>query len=174
MSIAVAPPRPAAPTAHPSDEALALRIRRGDGLALTALVLRYAGPMHGLARHFAGTDARAAQVVTQVFARMLDELPKVDVRDSLSLWLWALAAEACLRARLPTRPAPLDATSEAIRQLPPRARLLWLLHDGAGRSFADLAWIFECPEARVRAQTHRARLALARALSGPAHLRRTA
>jgi RNA polymerase sigma-70 factor (ECF subfamily) len=118
-------------------------------------------------------DARDA--VQEGFARALVACQTYRGEGSLEGWIWRIALNAAADARRHAREQPLEEAfalqlpspqtdpilSDALRQLPPRQRLLIFLHYLADLSYEDIARVCGISEGTVGASLSKARHTLA-------------
>ncbi|HEX2093963.1 MAG TPA: RNA polymerase sigma factor [Longimicrobiaceae bacterium] len=136
--------------------------------------------VYGLCLRMSG-DAREAESLTQdVFVRAWTRLETVRQRGALGSWLYRLAVNVVLHARRTdrrrwsrvglvedlealegaARTVPVDERMDlerAIASLPPKARLVLLLHDVEGYDQASIAAMTGIAVGTVKSQLHRAR-----------------
>ena len=157
----------------------------GDVRAFEALYQTHLPRVHGLVRRM--TAGRDADEVTQdVFVRAWQKLSTFRGASSFGTWLHRLAvnvvierfrSEAVVRRRLyddervfdrlsaPRVSADLAMDFEtAIAGLPDGARQIFVLHDVQGYKHREIAVLLEISAGTSKAQLHRARMMLRRAL----------
>jgi RNA polymerase sigma-70 factor, ECF subfamily len=161
--------------------------QRSYAEAFEGLLGRYQDKVFRLAFSYTRDRARAEELAQDVFVRMWQVLPRFDARASLSTWLYAITRNTCLSAlrydaRRRTR--PLDEVRERAADAPSASRdaedldvhrlvdglpetqrrviTLFYLED---RSLRDVGLMLGMPEGTVKSHLHRARRALAGAMS---------
>ena len=157
----------------------------GDVRAFEALYQRHLPRVHGLVRRM--TAGRDADEVTQdVFVRAWQKLSTFRGASSFGTWLHRLAvnvvierfrSEAVVRRRLYDDERVFDRLSappvstdlamdfeSAIACLPDGAREIFILHDVQGYKHREIAVLLEISAGTSKAQLHRARMMLRRAL----------
>jgi RNA polymerase sigma-70 factor, ECF subfamily len=100
-----------APTAEPSDEALAARAAAGDDSAFETLVGRYQARIYRLACRLTSETA-APDVLQETFLQVYRHLPSFRGESQFGTWLYRIASNAALmhrRARRRRPAEPLDA-----------------------------------------------------------------
>jgi RNA polymerase sigma-70 factor (ECF subfamily) len=119
-----------------------------------------------------GSREAAHDVVQEAFARALRDARKLRRHDSAAAWVWRIALNVALAQR---RTAELDELPDdltitdperdpdlaaAIRELPPRRRLIIFLRYYAGFSYAEIADALEVAPGTVAATIAQAQAAL--------------
>jgi RNA polymerase sigma-70 factor, ECF subfamily len=171
---------PADPSAaEPADEALAERIRAGDGEAFELLFRRYYGRLHAFAVSLTRSPDSAEDIAVDVFARIWERRADWSVHASVRSYLFTAVrneAIASLRRQRMVEPAAADADlharelaaalDEAIDQLPERSREALLLHRKHGLSYAEVAETMGISARTVEVHIRRAFKALRISLGG--------
>jgi len=140
---------------------------------------RFAAFRNGLAPICGGFE-RAHDAVQEAFARALREQDRFRGEGSLEGWVWRIAFRVALdehrnghevlldeafeRAAVPEPERDRD-LAEALRQLPPRRKLIVFLRYFADLSYAEIAELCEISEGTVAATLARAHEELAKALT---------
>ncbi len=91
MDLTGAHPLGPSPDGGPSDEALVLRLRAGDGAALRALMERYRGPLFGYLARMLGSAEDADDLFQEAFLRVLRHADRFDGGRRFRPWLYAIA-----------------------------------------------------------------------------------
>jgi RNA polymerase sigma-70 factor (ECF subfamily) len=161
----------------------------GDRRAFERLYRAHLERVFSLCVRMCGNRARAEELTQDVFVRVWEKLPLFRGESAFSTWLHRLAVNVVLndrkvegreRARVgpaaegedPGEPgvSPLPAHAErldleaAIAQLPPGARMVFVLHDVEGYTHEEIAEMLGVTAGGSKAQLHRARLLLREAL----------
>lgn len=139
------------------------RARRGDVSAHAALYRLYARPCYTLAMRVLGSSATAEDVVQDVFLKLMDAIRQYRGDAPFGAWLKRMTVNAAidqLRSQRhidPDDPERLfanavDANGAAaadahdvmglLQRLPPRARLILVLHEVEGYTHKELAELF--------------------------------
>ncbi len=177
------------------EEALVDRARRGDVDAFERLYHLHAGRVHALCLRLAGEPTEARELVQDTFIRAWEALPRFRGESSLTTWLHRIAVNAMLERRRRDRRrtarvslseddeedgetasngggfvAPADVATaidleRAIAALPPGVRRAFVLHEVEGYTHEEVAEMTGLATGTLRAQLHRARQLLIRALS---------
>ena len=176
------------------EEALIDRARRGDVDAFELLYRTHSGRVHALCLRLAGEPTEARELVQDTFIHAWEALPRFRGESSLTTWLHRIAVNALLeRSRRDRRRtsrvslaedegdeesavegggfvAPADVATaidleRAIAALPPGVRRAFVLHEVEGYTHEEVAGMTGLATGTLRAQLHRARQLLIRALS---------
>jgi len=173
-----------------SDEALALRARRGDPEAVSDLVRRYSAPLYRFIQRARPFQQDSDDLLQETWISVWTHLPRFDPRRRFSTWLFQIALNHCRdharrdrvrerfrveTGRLPAPPA-LEASPEeraqsrrvmeAIEALPDRQKEVLLLRYYQGFSEKETAEILDCPPGTVKSRLHEATRHLRRWLRG--------
>ncbi len=158
---------------EPAGEGALLRAwRAGDGEALERLLAEHEPSLLALCRGMLGNADEAEDAVQETFFRALRALAKFRGDASPRTWLTRIAVNLCIewrRARRPTEPwseSGLAARSrepspesavvrrlrvvEALGELPPRRRAVFLMKEQEGWSVAEIAVTLRWSERQVR------------------------
>jgi RNA polymerase sigma-70 factor (ECF subfamily) len=176
------------------EAALVDRARRGDVDAFEQLYHLHAGRVHALCLRLAGEPVEARELVQDTFVHAWEALPRFRGESSLTTWLHRIAVNAMLERRRRDRRrsarvtlmededdgesapmaggfvAPADVATaidleRAIAALPPGVRRAFVLHEVEGYTHEEVAGMTGLATGTLRAQLHRARQLLIRALS---------
>jgi RNA polymerase sigma-70 factor (ECF subfamily) len=167
-------------------EALIRRCRRGDRLAIEALIRRYQNYVFRLCYLVMRTEQDAEDMTQETFIRACRALPRFEIREGVSFeaWLYRIAVNCC-RSRMRRRwyqvlpwpdPAPrliaepkaqpdrmLEQSEwrneilEAVHSLGDKHRLVVILRYYAGLSNEEVARALDIPSGTVRSRLHTAR-----------------
>lgn len=183
------------PTTEPAvtadgDAELVRRAAGGDMAAFEALYRKHVGRVFGAVRRLTGgNEARAEELTQEAFVRAWQNLDKFRFESAFGTWLYRLGVNTALmelRSRagaedledlLPEDDALGHAEphgrhelgmdlERAVATLPPRARAVLVLHDVEGWRHQDIAAELGMAVGSSKAQLHRARGLLRRALEG--------
>ncbi len=156
---------PTLPKAVPDERELLARAASGDEAAVRHLYRAHAAKLHRHAARVLGpSDPDVEDVVQQAFLAALDGASKFDGRSSVQTWLFGIVTRRALdaaRARwrrqrfsriaelvgfgggtAPTAECSYLAASEAeevLAQLAPMQRVVFVLHDVEGYTFAEIS-----------------------------------
>jgi len=187
-------PSDLAPRELAGEAALIERARRGDVDAFERLYQLHAGRVHALCLRLAGEPVEARELVQDTFVHAWEALPRFRGESSLTTWLHRIAVNALLERRRRDRRrtasvslvededdvesapiaggfvAPTDVATaidleRAIAALPPGIRRAFVLHEVEGYTHEEVAGMTGLATGTLRAQLHRARQLLIRALS---------
>jgi RNA polymerase sigma-70 factor (ECF subfamily) len=159
-----AKPQPAAGSPHDPDRELLARAVQGDEAAVRDLFRRHVDKLYRQAARVLGADdADVEDVVQQAFLAALSGGAKFDGRSSVATWLFGITTRRALdaarsrwrrqrwnrlaegfglaqQAPAPDRGLELQSEAEAmLAGLVPEQRLVFLLHDVEGYTFAEIA-----------------------------------
>jgi RNA polymerase sigma-70 factor, ECF subfamily len=172
-----------------SDEALMVRVARGDERAFQLLSRRHTPVMLGLARRILGNAAEAEDVVQEAFIRVWTHAPRWQPLALFRTWLTRVVVNLCLDRKRRAPWVDLEAAGEivdptpgasekaetdereravaaAIDKLPARQRSAIMLTYGEGMSNAQVAEILDTSVSAVETLLIRGKQNLRRALGG--------
>ncbi len=138
------------------------RAQRGDMAAFAGLYTRFGRACYGLALHLVGNAPQAEDVVQEVFLKLIETIGSFRGDAPFGAWLKRLTVNAAIDqlrrrkrfvdtdpeamfAQMPAGdalPAPDIDASMLLRQLPPRARAVVVLHEIEGYTHAELGALF--------------------------------
>jgi RNA polymerase sigma-70 factor, ECF subfamily len=172
------------PNAIEPDVALAAR---GDSSAFERLYRTHVARIHSLTRRMLGSD-EADEVTQDIFVRTWQKLGQFRGDSQFSTWLHRLAVNVVIerrrsfaiqRERVLDDPAALDLATvapartdlavdfeQAIEQLPPGAREIFVLHDVEGHKHREIAAMLDITTGTSKRQLHRARMLMRKHLDG--------
>jgi RNA polymerase sigma factor (sigma-70 family) len=78
------------------DEALLVRLQRGDRRAIEYLIQRYERPLFNFALRFLGDADAAADIVQHVFIQLFTHCQELHADENLRPWLFRVARHRCL------------------------------------------------------------------------------
>ena len=169
-----------------SDVALAAG---GDRCAFERLYRTHVARIHSLTRRMLGSQ-EADEVTQDIFVRTWQKLGQFRGESAFSTWLHRLAVNVVIerrrsfaiqRERMSDDPTALDLLTvapsradltvdfeQAIDQLPPGARQIFVLHDVEGYKHREIAAMLDIATGTSKRQLHRARMLMRRFLiDGP-------
>lgn len=172
---------------HATEADLVRRAQQRDMPAFTQLYRQHVGRVHALCRRMTGDITRAEELTQTVFVSLWEKLAQFRGESAFASWLHRFAVNTVLmdfraarrrEARvfgtddptvLETPVAPRGAglrldLEQAIAALPPRARVVFVLHDVEGYTHEEIAALLELQTGTTKAQLHRARQLLQEAL----------
>jgi len=190
LAMTALPPTPATDAAADDPDApLVRRAAAGDMRAFEALYRAHAGRVHGAMRRLCGgVEARAQELTQDAFVRAWQKLDGFRFESRFGTWLYRLAVNLALmdlRARrgaedqesalddtVLAQPAPRTGEhridlERVVAALPPRARAVLVLHDIEGWTHEEIGAELGMAVGTSKAQLHRARGLLRRALGEP-------
>ncbi|MBS0431522.1 MAG: sigma-70 family RNA polymerase sigma factor [Proteobacteria bacterium] len=169
------------------DSPLARAAANGDVRAFESLYRQHVGRIHGaILRLTGGRHARAEELTQEAFVRAWQKLPGFRFESAFGTWLYRLAVNVALmdlRAQKndpveqgveedalpepgaqPFCPAEREELERAVAALSPRTRAVLVLHDVEGWKHEEIATELDMAVGTSKAQLHRARRLLQRAL----------
>jgi RNA polymerase sigma factor (sigma-70 family) len=176
------------------EDALVDLARRGDMDAFERLYQLHAGRVYALCLRLAGEPVEARELVQDTFVHAWEALPRFRGESTLTTWLHRIAVNVLLERRRGDRRraarvslvededdverapgaegfvAPTDVATaidleRAIAALPPGVRRAFVLHEVEGYTHEEVAGMTGLATGTLRAQLHRARQLLIKALS---------
>lgn len=171
-----------------NDEAgLIDRARQRDQQAFAVLYRRHLGRVYAICRRMAGNAPLAEELTQTVFVKAWQKLDLFRGDSAFGSWLHRLTVNTVLTEFRTTRrrearvfgtddPAALENPAtpprpglrldleQAITGLPPRARIVFVLHDVEGYKHEEIAALLDLETGTTKAQLHRARQLLQEAL----------
>jgi RNA polymerase sigma-70 factor (ECF subfamily) len=110
---AAAGPRPDSLASADPDVALMLRVQTGDEEAFRELFRKHSPKVHGYARRLVGSDARAEEVVQDVFVQVFRFRTRYRPEARFTTWLYTIVTNFCLNdLRRPERRRRVDLWAE--------------------------------------------------------------
>lgn len=183
-----APAAAESPSRRPDDDtSLARAAVAGDMSAFEALYRRHVARVHGaILRLAGGRHARAEELTQEAFVRAWQKLPGFRFESAFGTWLYRLAVNVALMdlrslkhdpveqgveedampesGAHPFCPAEREELERAVSALSPRTRAVLVLHDIEGWKHEEIAVELGMAVGSSKAQLHRARHLLRRAL----------
>ena len=177
------------PEAEPANDVSALvrRAAAGDIAAFEQLYRDHVGRVHGAILRLVGMDrARAEDLTQDAFVRAWQKLSSFRHESAFSTWLYRLgvntalmdlrgrrdedivdnaASELAAGGEVPFCAAERGDLERAVSRLPPRARAVLVLHDVEGWKHEEISLELGMAVGSSKAQLHRARGLLRRALT---------
>jgi RNA polymerase sigma-70 factor (ECF subfamily) len=176
-------------TPRDADSALVRRAVSGDTAAFEQLYRRHAGRVHGAILRLVGMDrARAEELTQDAFVQAWRKLGSFRHESAFSTWLHRLGVNTALMdlrirrdedtvsdddllvaagGEVPFCAAERDDLERAVAALPTRARAVLVLHDVEGFKHEEISAQLGMAVGSSKAQLHRARGLLRRALGEP-------
>lgn len=171
-----------------SEADLVRRAQGGDVAAFEELFRRFQGRIYAVCLRMVADPARAEDLTQESFVRAWRKLGSFRSESAFGTWLHRLSVNVVLgelrsSKRWESQTAPLgpDETGvparplrdtlaavdleNAIAELPPQARTVFVLHDVEGYKHREIAGLMGLAEGTCKAHLHRARNLLRKALS---------
>ena len=159
----------------------------GDSSAFERIYRVHVARIHSLTRRMLGSH-EADEVTQDIFVRTWQKLSQFRGDSAFSTWLHRLAVNVVIerrrsfaiqRERMSDDPSALDRVTvaparadltvdfeQAIGQLPPGARQIFVLHDVEGYKHREIAAMLEIATGTSKRQLHRARMLMRTYLTG--------
>ena len=159
----------------------------GDQSAFERLYRTHVARIHSLTRRMLSTG-EAEEVTQDIFVRTWQKLGQFRGESEFSTWLHRLAVNVVIerrrsfaiqRARMSDDPNALDMVTvaparadlkvdfeQALEQLPPGAREIFVLHDIEGYKHREIAELLDIATGTSKRQLHRARMLMRKHLAG--------
>jgi RNA polymerase sigma-70 factor (ECF subfamily) len=175
------------PTRHDADAALVRRAVAGEMAAFEQLYRRHAGRVHGAILRLVGMDrARAEELTQDAFVQAWRKLGSFRFESAFATWLHRLGVnialmdlrirrdedtmddddlQAAAGGEVPFCAAERGDLERAVAALPTRARAVLVLHDVEGFKHEEISAELGMAVGSSKAQLHRARGLLRRALA---------
>jgi RNA polymerase sigma-70 factor (ECF subfamily) len=169
------------------DLILCRRCQRGDIHALEELYRRHKDKVYALALRLTNSVQDAEDIVQDVFVQVFRKIGDFREDAAFTSWLFRIATNISLsalrkrkRRSVESRSQDLEAyggtnsshtgrmlrpfLEEAIASLPPKARMIFVLHDIQGFQHNEIAEMLNCSEGTSKSQLHKARAQLRKTL----------
>lgn len=176
------------PVSSPSDDVMIRHAQEGDLGAFEELYRTHVGRVFAICYRLTASEERAEELTQDTFVRAWENLKSFRWEAAFTTWLHRLAVNTVLQdqraqKRRRQRVVQVEDTSllekastapdpgsridleKAIAQLPLRARTVFVLHDVEGYRHAEIAEIMNTSIGTSKAQLHRARNLLRKALA---------
>jgi RNA polymerase sigma-70 factor (ECF subfamily) len=171
-----------------ADEQLVTRAKDGDIHAFETLYRRTIGRVHAVCLRLSGDPDWAEELCQEAYVRAWKKLGSFRGQSAFTTWLHRLAVNVALDARRAALRRGLgEATTDgadtaapssdpgrgidlerAVASLPPGARVVYVLHDVEGYTHEEIGEMTGVAAGTSKAQLHRARRLLRKALSDDA------
>ncbi|MGB3356548.1 MAG: sigma-70 family RNA polymerase sigma factor [Mycobacterium sp.] len=168
------------------DRALAAAAAAGDRVAFETLIRRHGPALHRYARRMTRDDAAVQDIVQETFVAAWRQIDRFRGDSSPRTWLFAICARKVVDSHRVKRAVPLDdrlldpadpskmsdpfaaasnteflgALENALTELPPRQRAVWILREVEELTFPQIATILSLSPDGARGHHHRARATL--------------
>ena len=183
-----------APTKAAADKELIARAQQGDEQAFAALFELHKRRVYSLCLRMTGDAAEAEDLAQEAFLQLFRKISTFRGESAFSTWLHRLVVNVVLMhlRKKGIQKISLDETdnsqeepvkreygeddrrllgsvdritlNDAIEQLPPGYRSIFVLHDVEGYEHNEIAQIMSCSVGNSKSQLHKARLKLREAL----------
>ena len=168
------------------DRELAAAAAAGDRVAFETLVRRHGPALHRYARRMTRDDAAVADIVQETFVAAWRQIESFRGDASPRTWLFAICARKVVDSHRVKRAIPIDdrlldpadpsaeadpfaavsggeflsALEDALSELPPRQRAVWILREVEELTFPQIGEILRLSPDGARGHHHRARTTL--------------
>lgn len=174
---------------EPEDRDLVLcqRCQQGDIQALKDLYERHKDKVYALALRLTNNVQDAEDIVQEVFVQVYHKIADFRGDAAFSSWLYRVTTNIALsalrrrkrharetaveeviskghRPRAPTTRLLKPFLEEAIASLPPKSRMVFVLHDIQGYQHNEIASMLNCSVGTSKSQLHKARAQLRKSL----------
>ena len=178
-----------------SDQELTRQVADGDMQAFEAVYRRHHRRVYGLCLRMTRNVAEAEDITQEVFIHLFRKIGSFRGEAAFTTWLHKLTINQVLMHFRKTKarreqatedglpPAPVVASGaaasrlplldrvtldNAIAQLPPGYRMVFILHDVMGYEHEEIGRMLGCADGTSKSQLHKARMKLRKLLSVPA------
>jgi RNA polymerase sigma-70 factor, ECF subfamily len=181
------PPLSQTSVTYGDEAALIRRAQQRDARAFEQLYRQHVPRIYALCLRLTANVRRAEELTQTAFIQLWEKLPLFRGESAFSSWLHRLAVNTALmdfraaqrrESRVvgvpdltvletpqpPTTPGARLDLEQAIATLPPQARTVFVLHDIEGYTHEEIAALMELQPGTSKAQLHRARQLLQKAL----------
>lgn len=159
------------------------RSRTGDAQALSAIYDHFKSSLYGLAFRYTRNHAVAEDLLQDIFVKVYSNLHTLDNDHTFEGWLYRIAVNTCLsylrtHKRVYRKEVPLEdvegymthkkshtqedminkTLDEAIKDLSPRLKSVFMLHDIQGFKHEEVAQIMDCSVGTSKSQLFKARM----------------
>ena len=177
-----------------SDHELTKKVAAGDMQALEEVYRRYHRRVYNLCLRMTRSVAEAEDITQEVFIHLMRKSGSFRGESAFATWLYRLTTNSVLmhfrkartRRELMTEDGQMPAQAltqkesagrmpvldhvalnEAVAQLPPGYRLVFILHDVLGHEHEEIAQMIGCAVGTSKSQLHKARMKLRKLLTKP-------
>ena len=164
------------------------RCQDGDTDAMERVYIAYKSSLLSLAYRFTGDSSLAEDLFQEIFIKIFINIKKLRSPEAFNSWLYRIAVNTCMsyaRKKGKTREVPLkekelenpgdsensgsqvrQQIAQAVRELPPRQKTVFLLHDVEGFTHNEIAGIMKSSEGTAKSQLFKARMKIRNLLRG--------
>lgn len=141
------------------DEALVRSFKSGDEKAFDLIFEKYRMPVYSICYRYTRNEADACDLTQEVFVKVYRNLKKFKMRSKLFTWVYRITVNTCIsfkRRERALEPLPETlsdarhsgervalrvAIDDALRKLPKRQRMTFILHHYEGYTFHEVGEI---------------------------------
>ena len=156
------------------------RCQDGDMEAMETVYTGYKSSIFNVAYRFSGSRASAEDLMQEIFIKVFTQINKLRSLEAFNSWFYRIATHTCIsftrkRGRLSEipnekieeTPSPNnDMTAikqdleQAINILPPKQKMVFILHDVQGFTHMEIAKIMKLRQGTCKSQLFKARMKL--------------
>lgn len=156
------------------------RCQDGDTDAMERIYIAYKSSLLNLAYRFTGDSSMAEDLFQEIFIKIFINIKKLRSPGAFNSWLYRIAVNTCMsytRKKGKAREVPLKENeiekpgdsensgsqvrhqlARAVKELPPRQKAVFLLHDVEGFTHSEIAGIMRSSEGTAKSQLFKARM----------------
>lgn len=156
------------------DIGLVRRFKNGDEACFDRIYEKYRVPVYGLCYRYSRNEADARDLTQEVFIKIYRNLNGFNERSKLFTWIYRITVNTCVsfkrreqkRQSLPPVKGQRDpigervilkvAIDDALKKLPSRQRLAFILRHYEGHTFQDIGRIMGITTGAAKANHHHA------------------
>jgi RNA polymerase sigma-70 factor (ECF subfamily) len=156
------------------DATLVRAFKKGDEQAFDRLFEKYRFPIYSLCYRFLRNDADTQEVVLDVFTKIFHNIHKFREKSKFFTWAYRITVNSCLSFRRAHKQVPVDTESKisvesidqrvrmkvavdnALRKLPERQRMCFLLRYYEGYTFSEIGDIMHTTTGAAKANHYHA------------------
>jgi RNA polymerase sigma-70 factor (ECF subfamily) len=156
------------------DEVLVRSFKQGDEKAFDRIFEKYHMPVYSICYRYTRNEADACDLTQEVFIRVYRNLKKFRMQSKLFTWVYRITVNACISfKRRERRFEPLPETlgdirhtgesvalkvaiDDALKKLPERQRMTFILHHYEGYTFNEIGEIMGITSGAAKANHYHA------------------
>lgn len=156
------------------DALLVREFKNGNATAFDLLFKKYQVSLYSICYRFTRNDSDARELTQDICIKVYRNLKKFNEKSKFFTWLYRIAVNTCLSFRRrqrqrelqydpPSETQPLDervsmkiAIENALKKLPPRQRLSFILHHYEGYTFNEIGDIMGVTTGAAKANHYQA------------------
>ena len=156
------------------DEVLVRSFKKGNEKAFDRIFEKYRMPVYSICYRYTRNEADACDLTQEVFIKVYRNLEKFQMRSKLFTWVYRITVNACISFKRRQRqheplPATLSDTrhtgegvvlkvaiDDALKRLPERQRMTFILHHYEGYTFSEVGEIMGISSGAAKANHYHA------------------